>query len=457
MINKNNKDFSEYGSDFQIKLAKIIANDSSFSNQIREVLDIEYFDAEYLKLFINKIFEYKDKYKCHPSIEAIESIFNTSVIIENKVHNNIIKGLIGDLKSNAKIIDENYVRENSLLFCKTQKIKEALGKGFIDLENGNIDKFRSTLDEAFKLGIDLSQGHDYLEEIEKRYEIDVRSVITTGWDSVNSLLKGGFGEREVQVYIAPTGKGKSSRMVYTGAANLCQGKNVIYYSCELRDSVIGRRFDSCITGIKLDDLDLYKDEIKKAVRKLIKGRLFIKEYPMYSISAKTIENHLEKLRQKGIEFDLVIIDYADLLIPSGGAKDDLAGGVTVFQELVSMAQRLDLRILTAAQTNRAAESAETITFQHVQDAYKRYAPVDFVMSFAPTGNSLILKNRNGPHDVLLNETADFSRLDFKLTSMISNHDFKADINSIDPAKSSGSIEDRIASFVAKHAIKTKAK
>lgn len=452
MMNKSMKDFSEFGPDFEMKLAKSIAMDSSFSNQIREVLDVEYFKLDYLKLFVNKIFEYKDKYKCHPSVETIETIFNTQVNIETKVHANIIKGIITDLKSGEKLIDEKFVRENSLLFCKTQKVKEALGKGFVELENGNLDKFRSIIDESFKLGIDLSQGHDYLDEVEKRYETDVREVITTGWDSLNSLLKGGIGTREVNVYIAPTGKGKSSRMVYTGAANLCQGKNVIYYSLELKDSVIGRRFDSCITGIKLDDLDLYKDEIKKAIRKLIKGRLFIKEYPMYSASPKTIENHLEKLKQKGIEFDLVIIDYADLLAPSSGAKDDLAGGVTVFQELVSMAQRHDLRLLTAAQTNRQAESAETITFQHVQDAYKRYAPVDFVMSFSPSGNSLILKNRNGPHDVLLNETADFARLDFKLSSMVNNPDFKRENHSIDSDKH-GTIEDRIGAFINRQAKK----
>jgi len=449
MLEKNNKNFSEYGADFQIKLAKCIATDSAFSNQIREVLDVEYFELDYLKSFVNKIFEYKDKYKCHPAIETIESIFNTNQLTDNKVHLNILKGIINDLKSNDKIVDQGFVRDNSLLFCKTQKVKEALGLGFIDLENGNLEKFKSRIDESFKLGIDLSSGHDYLDEVEKRYEIDVREAITTGWPSLNALTKGGFGTREVSVYIAPTGKGKSSRMVYTGAANLCQGKNVIYYSCELKDSVIGRRFDSCITGIKLDDLDLYKDEIKKAIRKLIKGRLFIKEYPMYSISVKTIETHLEKLKQKGIEFDLVIIDYADLLLPSGGAKDDLAGGVTVFQELVSMAQRHDLRILTAAQTNRQAETADTITFQHVQDAYKRYSPVDFVMSFSPSGNSLVLKNRNGPHDVLLQETADFSRLDFKLTSMISNPDFRSNTNSTDASKH-GTIEDRIGEFIRKN-------
>ncbi len=449
-INNKNKDFSEFGNDFEIKLCKCIASDSAFCNQIREVLDVEYFKLDYLKSLVSKIFEYKDKYKCHPSIEAIQTVFNTqmSTGIE-KVHANIIKDIINDLKNNTKIVDEKFIRDNALLFCQIQKVKEALGSGFTDLENGDIQKFRAKLDQSFKLGIDLSQGHDYLDEVEKRYETDVREVVTTGWPALDALTKGGYGKREVCVYIAPTGKGKSSRMVYTGAANLCQGKNVIYYSCELRESVIGRRFDSCITGIKLDDLDLYKDEIKKGIKKLIKGRLFIKEYPMYSISPKTIENHLEKLKQKGIEFDLVIIDYGDLLLPSSGAKDDMAGGVAVFQELVSMAQRLDVRVLTAAQTNRQAESAETITFQHVQDAYKRYAPVDFVMSFSPSGNSLILKNRNGPHDVLLHETSEFSKLDFKLTPVVGNIDFRSETNSIDPMKH-GTIEDRISDFIRKN-------
>ena len=48
----------------------------------------------------------------------------------------------------------------------------------------------------------------------------------------------------------------------------------------------------------------------------IEGDLIIKEYPTKTATPQMIRNHLEKLRQRDINVDMVLVDYGDLLRPN---------------------------------------------------------------------------------------------------------------------------------------------
>jgi replicative DNA helicase len=48
----------------------------------------------------------------------------------------------------------------------------------------------------------------------------------------------------------------------------------------------------------------------------VPGQLIIKEYPTKSASTETIKQHIERLKKKGIDPDMIIVDYADLLRPT---------------------------------------------------------------------------------------------------------------------------------------------
>ena len=118
------------------------------------------------------------------------------------------------------------------------------------------------------------------------------------------ICKGGLGKSELGVVIAPTGAGKSMIMVHLACQALLQGKTVVYYTLELKDTVVGSRFDSCLTGISLNEHRERKEEILKKIQG-IDGTLIIKEYPTKSASVQTIKNHIEKLKKRGIEPDVI--------------------------------------------------------------------------------------------------------------------------------------------------------
>ena len=83
-----------------------------------------------------------------------------------------------------------------------------------------------------------------------------------------------------------------------------QGKTVVYYTLELKDTVVGGRFDSNLSGIPLRDLKERKEEVLSCVEDL-EGTLIIKEYPTKSASVQTIKNHIEKLKKRGSQPDMI--------------------------------------------------------------------------------------------------------------------------------------------------------
>ena len=234
----------------------------------------------------------------------------------------------------------------------------------------------------------------------------MRNPVSTFWEEIDAITKGGLGKRELGVVVAPTGAGKSMALVHLGAMAVVKGKTVVHYTLELADTVVGQRYDSCITGIPLQNLMGMKDSIIEVV-KHIPGQLVIKEYPTKSASTRTITGHLEKLKQKGVDLEMVIVDYADLLRPtaSGFKTQELRHSLgNIYEELRAIGQVWDIPVWTASQTNRSGLNAEVITMEAISEAFNKCFVADFIFSLSRTttdknsniGRVFIAKNRSGP-------------------------------------------------------------
>ena len=80
--------------------------------------------------------------------------------------------------------------------------------------------------------------------------------------------------------------------------HLKKGKTVVYYTLELKDTVVGGRFDSALTKVPLNEL-LDQQELIMEMIKDVEGTLIIKEYPTKSASVQTIRGHVDRLIKKG--------------------------------------------------------------------------------------------------------------------------------------------------------------
>ena len=132
--------------------------------------------------------------------------------------------------------DLEYVKDKALDFHKTQVLKDAVIQSAKILEvDGNTDEIKSLIDSAMQAGVERNLGHDYLVDIEQRYEESARVTSPTPWDIMNELMQGGLGGGELGVVVAPAGIGKSWVLSAMGAY-AC----LLYTSPSPRDATLSR-------------------------------------------------------------------------------------------------------------------------------------------------------------------------------------------------------------------------
>ena len=283
------------------------------------------------------------------------------------------------------------------------------------LKTSSFEEIEKVIKEALVLGTDNNFGHDFRKDLLKRFELVSRDPTSTGWSRMDEIVKGGLGKSELGVVVAPTGAGKSMVLVHLASQALLAGKTVVYYTLELKDTVVGQRFDCCITNVPLQEHRMRQKEIVNKIKD-IEGTLIIKEYPTKSASTQTLKNHIEKLRKRGIEPDMVLVDYADLLRPvrsSGEKRHELE---ETYEGLRGLAQTYEIPIWTASQTNRGGLNAEVITMEAISEAFNKCFVADFIFSLSRTiqdkqenkGRLFVAKNRNGPDGLVFDAFVDWS-------------------------------------------------
>lgn len=420
-MNNQTETFQRFGKAFQEKFCHIMLSDRPFCDQVVEVLDIEFLDYEYLRVFTKILTEHRAKYKVHPSYEIMESRIRTECNNYTKALKEQLLQFYASILSTDRIDNSQYIKDSSIDFCRKQVLKGAMMKSVKLIKSSSFDEIQSVIEEALKLGTDNNFGHDFIKDFEERYTITSRDPISTGFERVDEICKGGIGKSELGVVIAPTGAGKSMVLVHLGCEALKQGKTVVHYTLELQDAVVGNRYDSCISGVPLSDLFHNKQQVLYKIKD-IPGQLIIKEYPTKSASTETIKQHIERLKKRGIEPDMIIVDYADLLRPVRSTAEKRFDLENTYEELRAIAQIYKCPVWTASQTNRSGLNAEVITMEAISEAFNKCFVADFICSLSRTvqdkqankGRVFIAKNRNGPDGLIFPAFVDWSNVNIKV-------------------------------------------
>lgn len=419
----NRETFSRFGKSFQEKLCHLMLQDRPFCDQITEVLDVNFLQYEYLRIFVKILIDYREKYRTHPSYDIMATKIKSGLDSYTPALQKQLRSFYASVLSESELRDGEFIKDNALDFCRKQVLKEAMMKSVKLIKTSSFDEIQGVIEKALKLGTDNNFGHDFIKDFEERYLITSRNPVSTGFERVDDICKGGLGKSELGVVIAPTGAGKSMVLVHLGAEALKAGKTVVHYTMELADTVVGNRYDSCISHVPLSDLFSNKRRVLEAIQD-VEGQLIIKEYPTKSASTETIKNHIERLKKRGIEPDMIIVDYADLLRPVRSTKEKRHDLENTYEELRAIAQIYKCPLWTASQTNRSGLNAEVITMEAISEAFNKCFVADFICSLSRTvqdkqankGRIFIAKNRNGPDGLVFQVFVDWSNVSIKVLS-----------------------------------------
>ena len=421
-------DFSRFGTRFQESLVSLIIKDRPFSDQIKEVLDINYLEVKQLQFVLKEMYDYKQKYKIHPSTDALLVLLN-----EKKREHETIPAyekaieFVTSVAETKDIPDENFIKETALNFCKKQALADAIFKSVDLLDKSSYDEIQKLINDAMKLGVSQDSGHDFHKDFEARYLSSQRRYIETPWPEINNITQGGFGRGELNIVISNTGGGKSHNIIHFGAHALKQGFSGVHYTLELKDVATTRRYDSCISGIDINVANQNKHFIKEAVEEC-PGELLVREWPTKSASVNTIRAHLDKIIGNGFKPDFVIVDYADLLKNISKSSEKRQQLEEVNEELRGIAQAYNVVMVTCSQANRSklqgnsAGDSDMITMESINESYGKCFPADFIWTLSRnkkdkdsgTGKFFIAKNRNGPDGMVFKVLADTSTSTFRI-------------------------------------------
>jgi replicative DNA helicase len=388
----------EYGPSFQMKVISSLLTHKEFLQNINDVLSDEYFSNPAHKWVINEILKYYEKYHTTISLDILK-------VEMKKLDNEVLKVSVKEQLREAykaDIDDLAYVQEEFSTFCKNQQLKKALLNSVDLLKAGDYDSIKYMIESAMKAGQDKNIGHEYKRDVESRYREDHRTIVPTPWSEVNELVQGGLGNGDLGLIFGNPGGGKSWTLVALGGFAVQMGYNVIHYTLELSEAYTGRRYDAFFTGTPVDQLEKHKGDVEISTSNL-PGELIIREFPMGKTTISTIESHIQKVRDLGIQPDLIIIDYIDLLSTRKRNVDRKGEIDDIYTSTKGLARTLNIPIWSVSQVNRAGAKDDVIEGDKAAGSYDKMMITDLSMSLSRkkedkvngTGRLHIMKNRYG--------------------------------------------------------------
>ena len=391
----------KFGTSFQTKVITCLLVDEEFIQTIYDMIQPEQLDTESKQRIVKEIKAYFYEYKTVPTLDSLK-------VKVNSVKSEILKeSIVDELRQVMKYVeatDLNFVKDETLEFCKNQELKLAIMKSVEMLQSQRYDEIKRLIDNALRAGTRRDIGLNYVEQFDSILEDVSRTTISTGFDAVDNITDGGLAGGELGIVVAPSGIGKSWLLQALGANALRAGKSVMHYTLELNQAYVGLRYAAIFSRLETSQIKEQKDKVKQMIKDQVKGELLIKYWPSKSATVQTIFTHLKTAELLGHHPDVILLDYADLLTDSSGHGEVRHQLGTIYEDLRGLAGEFDVPVWTASQSNRSSIDAETIGAEKIAESYNKIMTADFVMSLsrkiedkvANTGRVHIIKNRFGP-------------------------------------------------------------
>ena len=255
------------------------------------------------------------------------------------------------------------------VFSRHKALESAILKSADLLEKGEYGPVEDLVKKAVQIGLQKDLGTDYFADPRARLEAikDKNGQVSTGWDSLDKKLFGGFNRGELNIFAGGSGSGKSLFMANLGVNWCLTGLNVLYLTFELSENLVSMRIDSMTTDIPTKDVFKSIEDVEMKVKMIGKkaGAMQIKYMPS-GCTANDLRSYIKEYEIKtDRKVDVVLVDYLDLMMPMGvkvSPSDMFVKDKYVSEELRNLAMELNTVFVTASQLNRGA--VEEVEFDH---------------------------------------------------------------------------------------------
>ena len=240
----------------QLVLRNIITNEP-YMRKVLPFIKPEYFQGVYLLMF-KEVAKYVAKYNTLPTSDSLKVEIDASDKF-NPDQYSAAQEIIPSLFTKDET-DEKWLIDSTEKWCQDRAIYNAIYESIsiIDGKHQNLTKnaLPDLLTKALSVTFDPTVGHDYIEDVEDRYNFyhEQEERIPFDLDYFNKITKGGVPNKTLNIALAGTGVGKSLFMCHLASSVLLEGKNVLYITLEMAEEKIAERIDANLLNVNIQDI-----------------------------------------------------------------------------------------------------------------------------------------------------------------------------------------------------------
>ena len=245
---------------------------------------------------------------------------------------------------------------------KARNLSNALNRIEVNSENigETLDYLTSVVDELSERKTDRTKTLAQItkENKDKYFKESEKKKIEMEFESLNDLV-GGFEGGDMIVIGARPAVGKSAFAAQMTNHFSDLGKKIGYFNLEMPENQIYERFVSAVSGIGLTRIkraiNFTGDEKPKFDR--ANEILETKEQIVVTTGSQTVNNIKELC--KNAEYDVIIVDYLQLIKPEGRYRGNRFAEVgEISHSLKAIATDLQIPVIVLSQLNRASVGRE---------------------------------------------------------------------------------------------------
>ena len=303
----------------QLIIKNIIVNED-FMRKVLPFIQPDYFEGTYKQLF-KEVGKFVGQYNKLPTLESFKIELDQSTSFNAEQHSHAVE-ILPSLFS-EETVDGQWLYDTTEKWCQDRALFIAVMESIsiIDGKHDTLTKnaLPDILSKALGVSFDTNIGHDYIENVDERYEFYHRDEEKLPFDLsyFNAITNGGLPNKTLNIILAGTGVGKSLFMCHCAAANLTAGKNVLYLTMEMAEERVAERIDANLLDLPMDQLptltrSMFAERVHR-VSSRTNGKLIIKEYPTGQANASHFRALLNELKlKKSFIPDIIYIDYLNI-------------------------------------------------------------------------------------------------------------------------------------------------
>ena len=398
----------DFEADFQSKIAAFAVRDVEFFRHCGHLLQPQFFENAGEATLVKLVLEHAKKYQgVPPDATTLNKLIMDGLrdkTISKDVGREVVvaKKILGEIA----LLDRGYTEDTVARFAKHQAIGLAMVKSLTHRDRGEFDKIEILMASAISIGINAdADGYDFFARGQERADERLDMVsgkkrptgITTGIPQMDALLyHKGWGRKELSSIMGGAKAGKTTALINFAKAASMAKHDVLYVTLEVGKGVVSDRLEASITETLMKELTSNIHHIREKIETINKtaGRLIIHEYASGTFSPNMLRKLIDRYKSVGrnpdgserapIKFDLVVVDYADIMAPNYRTEDAIENSKTVYIDLRAIAFDEDVAMLTATQTNRAGYVATVAKAEHVAEDFNKIRTVDLMISINKT-------------------------------------------------------------------------